>query len=166
MMVTTLDGIIAKEKSQNVDWSSPADKKAFIEETKKHGAIVMGDTTYFLIGKPLPGRFNLILSLTPDKFKDQEIPGSLEFFCGSPEETVAHLEGKGYQSAILGGGASTNAAFLKAGLVDEIIITVEPKVFGRGINFTEGQDLDMQLELLENKSIGDDCVLLRYKVLK
>jgi len=24
----------------------------------------------------------------------------------------------------------------------------------------------MQLELLENKSIGDDCVLLRYKVLK
>jgi len=166
MMAMTLDGIIAKDKTQNANWTTAADKRAFIAETKKHGVIIMGDTTYFLINKPLPGRLNFILSLTPEKFKDQEIPGTLEFFKGEPQEVLTVLEKKGFASAILGGGAGTNAAFLTAGLVDEILITVEPKVFGRGLNFTEGQNLDIDLKLIEVKEIGDNAVQLRYKIIK
>ncbi|MFA5076139.1 MAG: dihydrofolate reductase family protein [Patescibacteria group bacterium] len=166
MMAMTLDGIIAKDKNQNADWTSPADKKIFVAQTKKTGAIIMGDTTYFLIGKPLPGRFNLVLSFTPEKYKKQEIPGTLEFFKGTPAEVLKYVENKGFQSAILGGGAGTNSAFLAAGLVNEIMITVEPKIFGRGLNFTEGQDLDLNLELIEAKPIGDNAVQLRYKVIK
>ena len=163
----TLDGIIAKDKTQNVDWSSPADKRVFIAETKKHKAIIFGETTFEVMGeKPLPGRFNLVLSLTPEKYKKQEIPGTLEYFKGPPVQVLKHLESKGYETAILGGGAGTNSAFLKAGLVDEILITIEPKVFGRGLNFTEGEDLDMELELLESKEIGDNAVQLRYRVIK
>ncbi|MBU4331782.1 dihydrofolate reductase family protein [Patescibacteria group bacterium] len=165
MMAMTLDGIIAKDKTQNVDWTSLADKKAFVAETKKHKAIIFGETTFFVMGgKPLPERFNLVLSLTPEKFKDQEVPGTLEYFKGPPADVLKHLENKGYETAILGGGAGTNAAFLKANLVDEILITIEPKVFGRGLNFTEGEDLDLELELLESKEIGDNAVQLRYRV--
>ena len=56
--------------------------------------------------------------------------------------------------------------FLKDGVVDEILITVEPKLFGLGLNFTEGEELDLNLELLESKEIGDNAVQLRYKVIK
>lgn len=166
MMAMTVDGIIAKEVGQNANWTSKADKKAFIAETKKHGVIIFGETTYKLIGRPLLGRLNMVLTLNPEENKSAEIPGTLEFFKGTPQEVIALLEAKGFATAILGGGARTNASFLKAGLVDEILITVEPKIFGMGLNFTEGTDLDLNLELLENNSIGDNAVQLRYRVIK
>ena len=167
MMAMTVDGIIAKTKTQNADWTTKADKKVFIEETKKAGVIIMGDTTFEAMGrKALPGRLSLILSLTPEKYLGQEIPGQLEFMKATPAEVVKYLEDKGFKSAILGGGARTNSFFLKSGLVDEIWITVEPKIFGVGMNFTEGEDLDLNLELIESKEIGDNAVQLRYKVIK
>lgn len=167
MMAVTADGIIAKTKTQNADWTSQADKKIFIAETKKAGVIIMGDTTFEAMAKKaLPGRFNLILSLTPENYQALEKPGELEFIKASPAEVVKYLEKKGCQSAILGGGARTNSFFLKAGLVDEIWITVEPKIFGVGINFTEGEDLDLDLELISAKEIGDNAVQLKYKVIK
>jgi len=163
----TADGIIAKNSQQNADWTTKADKKAFIAETKKHGVIIMGDTTFEAMGgKPLPGRLNLILSFNPEKYADQVQPGLLEFFKGTPQEIIAYVAGKGFTAAILGGGARTNAMFLKAGLVDEILITVEPKLFGVGLNFTEGEELDLDLELIESKELGDGAVQLRYKVVK
>ena len=167
MMAMTVDGVIAKNKEQNADWTSKADKKVFIEETKKAGAIIMGDTTFEAMGKKsLPGRLNLILSLEPEKYKNLEKSGELEFMKATPEEVVKYLGDKGYESAILGGGARTNSFFLKAGLVDEVYITVEPKIFGVGMNFTEGEDLDLNLELTEAKEIGDNAVQLRYKIIK
>ena len=70
MMAMTVDGVIAKNKKQNADWTTKADKRVFIEETKKHGVIIMGDTTFEAMGKkPLPGRLSLILSLEPEKYK-------------------------------------------------------------------------------------------------
>jgi len=165
MMAMTLDGIIAKNKEQNADWTSKADKKVFIEETKKAGAIIMGDTTFKAMGKKsLPGRLNLILSLEPEKYKNLEKPGELKFMKAPAKEVVKYLEDKGYESAILGGGARTNSFFLKAGLVDEIYITVESKIFGIGMNFTEGEELNLDLELISSKEIGDNAVQLKYKV--
>ena len=96
MMAMTLDGIIAKNSNQLADWTSKADKKAFIAETKKHGVIIMGQTTFETIGRPLPGRLNLILSLEPEKFKDRQQPGILEFVKGTPEEIVAMLQSRGF----------------------------------------------------------------------
>ncbi|MDD2807904.1 MAG: dihydrofolate reductase family protein [Patescibacteria group bacterium] len=166
IMAMTADGIIAKNSSQLADWTSRADKKAFIAETKKHGVIIMGQTTYRTIGRPLPGRLNLILTLEPDKFVADTQPGVLEFFKGQPSEVIALLEQRGYTSAVLGGGARTNAMFFEAKLVDELLITVEPKIFGTGLNFTEGVDLDLNLKLHSAKMIGDDAVILHYEVIK
>jgi dihydrofolate reductase len=164
MMAMTVDGIIARDSQHTADWTSSADKKAFIAETKKHGAIIMGETTFATIGRPLPGRLNFILSLSPEKFQEKTQPGTLEFFKGSPEEIVRHLSGRGFESVILGGGARTNAMFLKAGLVDELMITVEPKIFGAGLNFTEGEPLDLNLELIESRQLDTNVIQLHYRV--
>src|SRR3989338_1485183 len=87
IMAMTADGIIARDSQHTADWTSAADKKAFIAETKKHGVIIMGETTFATIGRPLPGRLNFILSLQPEKFQDKTQPGTLEFFKGSPKES-------------------------------------------------------------------------------
>ena len=164
MMAMTVDGIIARDSQHTADWTSPADKKAFIAETKKHGVVIMGETTFTTIGRPLPGRLNFILSLHPEKFQEKIKPKTLEFFKGSPEEIVQHLSCRGFESAVLGGGARTNAMFLKAGLVDELMITVEPKIFGAGLNFTESEALDLELELIESHRLDTNVVQLHYRV--
>jgi dihydrofolate reductase len=167
MMAMTADGIIAKNSAQNADWTSKADKRIFIAETKKAGVIVMGAATFEAMGKKaLPGRLNLILTQAPEKYQDRIETGLLEFINATPQEVVKLLEQRGFESAILGGGARTNAAFLKDGLVDEILITIEPMIFGTGLNFTEGENLDVNLELIETREIGNNAVQLRYRVLK
>lgn len=161
----TVDGIIAKNKSHNADWTSKADKKAFIGETKKHGVIIMGDTTFDAMGqKSLPGRLNLILSSQPEKYQDKVVPDQLEFIKAPPKDVVKNLEQCGFESAILGGGARTNSYFLKAGLVDEILITVEPKIFGVGLNFTEGEEFDLDLKLLEVNRLNNETIQPRYRI--
>jgi len=163
----TADGIIAKDKQQNATWTSKADKRQFVKETKKHGVIIMGDTTFEAMGRrSLPGRLNLILSTEPEKYKDEIKPNELEFIKGTPQEVLKYIEAKGYKSAILGGGARTNSGFLKAGLVDEIYLTVEPKIFGQGINFTEGEELDLDLKLISVEELGQGTILLKYEILK
>ncbi|MBI3120028.1 MAG: dihydrofolate reductase family protein [Candidatus Kerfeldbacteria bacterium] len=165
VMVATADGVISKRIDQTVDWSSKEDKKIFIEETKKLGTIIMGSTTYRVIGRHLPGRLNVVLTSDPAKFANQTIPGELEFMCGTPQEIVGVLEKRGVTSAALIGGPTTNAAFLKAGLVNELLLSIEPRIFGMGINLSEGQDLDLRLKLLEHRLLNPDVVLLRYQIL-
>lgn len=165
-MAVSADGVIGEDTSQiSTDWTSKADKKSFIEMTKKHGVIIMGNTTFQTIGRPLPGRLNLILTGSPEKYTEKQEEGLLEFVKGTPQEIVTDLESRGFKSAILGGGSKTNAKFLEAKMVDEIILNVHPFVFGNGIKFTKGINLGLKLELLESKEIGDGVVQLRYKTL-
>jgi len=126
----------------------------------------MGQNTFIAIGRPLPNRLNFILSLEPEKYKEKEIPGVLEFFKGSPQEVISALKKRNFQTAILGGGPYTNASFLKAGLVDEMLITVEPRLFGNGMTFAKGEDLDIKLEFINATPLGDSALQIRYKIIK
>lgn len=163
MMAMTVDGKIAKSTNHLANWTSKADKKSFIKESKEAGVIIMGQTTYDTIGKPLPGRLNFVLSQTPDKFQNQS--GLLEYFNGTEQEIIDNLESQGYKKAILGGGAFVNGSFLRAGLVDELLLTVEPKLFGAGLDLFSGDGVDIDVELIKVNKLDKNVIQLRYKVL-
>ena len=166
VMVSTADGIIAKHSGHNVDWSSPEDKAMFTAETIKHQAVILGISTYQAIGRMLPKRYNLVLTQNPKDFKNQAVPDKLEFFSGTPQAVIEFLENKGYQSAALIGGGKTNAEFFKAGLVDELMLTIEPKLFGQGLNLTGNTDFELSLKLREFKKLNANTVWLHYQVIK
>jgi len=66
---------------------------------------------------------------------------------------------------ILAGGALINSLFADENLIDEIIVTISPMVFGYGISlFTE--EISMSLELDDCRRIGKNLVYLKYTVLK
>ncbi len=81
------------------------------------------------------------------------------------------LHGLGVKKLMVEGGAETNYRFLKAGLVDEIYVTVAPMIFGGrnaptlvdGAGFMEDEAL--KLKLLSMNRDGDE-LLLKYRVLK
>lgn len=166
IMASSVDGVIAKNSSEFVNWTSKADKQLFVAETKKAGVIIMGRNTYETIGKPLPGRLNLVLTSQKEKYKDKEIPGTLEFFEPDPKKIIQYLEGKGFQSAVLAGGTKANTIFFKENCVDEILLTIEPKIFGKGLRLIDNEDLNIDLQLIDSKPIGENSLLLKYKVIK
>lgn len=164
LMAITADGKIAKHTAQLADWTSKADKKIFVEATKKAGVIIMGKTTYDTIGKPLPGRLNVVLDLEPDTSRN--IPHQLEFTNLPPAELIKRLGERGYSEIILGGGATINGLFLKQNLIDEIWLTIEPKIFGQGLSLFKDVNVNLDLELIEVKQLDKNVIQVRYKIKK
>lgn len=157
----TLDGFIARKSAESsFDWTSKEDKEFFISKTKEAGVVVMGRTTFQTIGKPLVGRRTIVMS----RSEKIDVEG-VECTDETPEELCARLEKEGVNEVAIAGGASIYTAFLKAGLVDKIFLTIESYIFGDGIKlFNETHD--QKLELISNTKLGESTLLLEYNVIK
>lgn len=157
----TLDGFIARKSADNsFDWTSKEDKDFFISKTKEAGVVVMGRNTFETIGKPLAGRRTIVMS----RSEKVEVDG-VESTDEAPEGLCARLEKEGVNEVAIAGGASIYTAFLKAGLVDKIFLTIESHVFGDGIKlFNEIHD--KKLELISNTKLGENTLLLEYSIIK
>ncbi|HXB30351.1 MAG TPA: hypothetical protein VNW49_11060, partial [Puia sp.] len=58
-------------------------------------------------------------------------------------------------------------SFLQAQLIDEIWLTIEPKIFGVGDNFATGTKLDIDLHLIQSEKVNDQGTLItKYAVLR
>lgn len=158
MMAMTVDGKIAKDQTQFADWTSREDKKLFVETSKRHRVIMMGENTFKTFPAPLKDRLNVVFSETDH----QKQPG-VEWVKGDPKKVLINLESLGYTSALLGGGAYLNSLFLENKLISEIILTIEPKIFGTGLSLFS-KNLDANLELLEIKKLNDNTLMLHYRV--
>ena len=159
----TLDGKIARNEKHFVDWSSREDKKLFFSTSKRAGVIIVGNNTYKTFPAPLPGRLHIVLTREPDPSLNQ--PGVVEYTNRSPEEISADLEARGYTEAVLTGGAQINSLFLQRGLVDEIWLTIEPLIFGKGIDLFEGVPFDLKATLVHFEPLNDLGTLhLRYSL--
>lgn len=161
IVATTADGYIARDPGQvSTSWTSGADKKHFVEKTKSAGVIVMGLNTYMTIGRPLPGRLNIVYA----PLGTPQIEG-VEMTNKDPLELVSDLEKRGFKELAVCGGAGIYTLFLKAGLVDTIYQTVEPIMFGSGIKFIN-ESLNVKLKLADLKKLSDDVILLEWQLVK
>lgn len=162
LMAMTLDGKIGRNPDHFPDWTGKADKKLFVELTRRAGAVIMGSKTFDTIGIPLPGRKNIIL--TRDKNRKSQWD-NLIFTDASPREILAGLEKEGFTEVILAGGARINSLFAGENLIDEIIVTISPKIFGTGMSLFSSE-LSLELELKEMKQTDRNLVFLKYNILK
>ena len=160
MMAMTVDGKIAKDKTQFADWTSREDKKLFVAISKLHGVIMMGENTFKTFPAPLKDRLNVVFT---ENINQEKIEG-VKWVTGDPAATLLELEKMGYTSALLGGGSFLNSLFLEKKLISEIILTVEPKIFGTGLSLFN-KDITATLKLLETKNLNDDTLMLRYQVI-
>jgi dihydrofolate reductase len=71
----------------------------------------------------------------------------------------------GFAEVALIGGSNINTFFAKENLIDELWITIEPIIFGKGLNlFT--QEIRMDLEILSIENLNKNTLLLKYKVMR
>ena len=162
LMALTADGMIARDSNHFPDWTSRQDKAMFKQVTQKAGALIMGSRTYDAIGKPLPGRKNIVLTRNKQR---QSSHRELIYTDREPDALLVDLEGDGFHEVILAGGATINTLFARQGLIDEIHVTYSPKIFCTGLTLFAGE-MSMDLQLLEFEKLGSDEILVRYRVCK
>lgn len=172
IVATSVDGFIAQSRLQaSVDWTSSEDKKHFHQVTKQAGVVVMGEATLETINLnylPFSERLNIIyshktrqelvakLDLNQEKIND----ASLRVTSLPPLALVEELREAGFSQVAICGGRSIYTQFMQAGVVDRLLITVEPVIFGDGIKFF-GQEMMANLRLLSSKKLNERGTLLQ-----
>lgn len=180
----SVDGRITRGDEPGDAFASAADKAHFRAAIRACDACVMGAATYEqskarMNPKNFPALRRVVWTRSPGApaRAAEAVPGVLEFTDESPAQTAARLRADGRRRCALLGGGRVNAAWLAAGLVDEVCVTVESRIFGCGTPLADTRDtagaggetagLDMAMELIEAQTLAPGGpVLLRYRVKK
>jgi dihydrofolate reductase len=162
-LATSVDGFIAEENG-GVDWLNDfhAEDYGMIEFFEQCGTAVMGSKTYeqalafnSWFGK-MEGLVFTSRKLPP--FKNEII----HFFNGDPVPVVEELRKKEKDSWLVGGGQLI-ASFIDLHLLDELIITVVPRLLGKGVPLCPSISEIGKLQLLGSKSYNDGVMQLTYR---
>jgi len=163
-IATSLDGFIAEDDGA-LDFlavvEDPTTDYGYGEFIASVDAVVMGRATYEVglgfAAWPYGGQRVVVLT----SGSPQESANGEEFSSDDPATLVARLGAEGVRRIYVDGGA-TIRSFLAAGLIDDIVISVVPRILGRGIPlFGLGiPSLDLRLESSETFDTG--LVQLRY----
>lgn len=164
--VSSIDGFITKGRDSNIySWTSKEDQDFFFNKIEKAKLIFMGAKTYDNakhLMKHKKGRIRVVFTRTPEKYTTQEIPGMLEFTKKSPLKVVEMYKKHGIKKALLVGGLEINSLFLKQNLVSELLLTIEPFIFGSGKKLLD-DSIKLTFRLNSIKQMNKKgTLLLRY----
>lgn len=157
----TADGFIGRDNGHTADWTGSADKKVFVRLTKEAGVIVMGSRTFATIGRALPERRTIVYTTHPESITAPDVEATTE----PPADLLTRLEREGATAVAICGGASIYDLFVRAGLAQELYLTVTPRLFGQGLGLFE-DSLDITLTLLDSTPLDENAVLLHYAIAK
>ena len=170
-IATSLDGFIARPDG-GLDWLPQpvggGEDYGYGEFFASIDAVVMGRNT-----------FDTVLSFGQWPYADKRmwvlssrelalpafVPPTVTRWSDSPASLVDELIAQDVRKVYVDGG-KTIQSFLQANLLDGITITTIPILIGQGIPLFGPRDVDVNLELLENRAFEDGLVQNRYAVLK
>lgn len=167
-MCMSLNGFIAREDGQE-DWLPSSGWDEFLIDAKAFGNIVMGRETYELVTKLyLDYNFDNIdtqCKLIVSRNKGFVAPNGYDVV-DSPEHAVTFLHERGFENVFLIGGGKLNAEFLRLGLIDELWLTINPHILGRGRPVIGLSDLDLPLTFVQRNDLSGGRFRAKYRVNK
>lgn len=169
-VVMSLDGKLTRGDEPNIRaWASAEDQTFFSELLKQHDCIVMGRPTYEAIKQNLAlsaERLRVVLTTKPQQFAADAIPGKLEFRNQSAADLAKDMEQAGKQNMLLVGGPKIIGDFLGLGLIGDLYITLEPRLFGAGNTLLPNLPIDQNLQLVSHRQLNDQGTLLLHYTAK
>jgi len=169
VFVATLDGKVTKWGDPLVtSWSSQEDKEYFMGIWNDSRVLVMGSTSYHSTRfKPTEKHLLVVMTGDPSKYENHAVLGQLEFTDESPARLSKRFEMEGLDQMVVVGGPHIATSFLKEQLVDELWLTIEPRIFGMGGNFVTEEKLDINLQLISCEKVNEQGTLItKYAVLR
>lgn len=167
VFVSTLEGKTTQREMPYVGrWSSEEDQQYFTKIRDESPLTVIRTGTYDADPiKPTPTHPLIIMMRNPAKYKDNEFIGQFEFISESPTQLEAYYENAGLMQMLVVGGSHLAIIFLKVQLIDELWLTIEPKIFGIGSNLVINEDLEINLQLISLEKENERGTLMtKYAV--
>ncbi len=165
----SIDGKLTRHDETSIyDWISKEDQVHFRQLISEHEVIVMGSGSYEAVKDRLnleSNRLRVVITSRPEEYKRYEIKNKLEFYQGTIKELAERLEEKGFKKVLVVGGPKMITEFLNAELIDNIYLTIEPRLFGQGKPLLESLPVDISVKLQEQRVLNSQgTLLLKYKV--
>lgn len=171
-IATSLDGYIARHDG-SIDWlelanaTVPAGEDCgYADFMQTVDAIVMGRATFEKVlcfpDWPYSNTPVYVLSTTISRLP-AGMPSSVRLLNATPDDVVKITAEAGRQHLYIDGG-QTIQAFLRAGLITDLTITVIPVLIGSGIKLFGELDGDINVNLLSSRSWPFGFVQSHYAV--
>ena len=162
----SLDGYIAREDG-SVDWlfSGGDEDYGYYDFLAQVDTVLMGAKTYeFILNHggdyPYPEQANYVFTRDAGRPADPNV----EFVTENIPAFVEQLKNQQGKTIWLIGGGQINALLLQAGLIDEIILFIQPTVLGGGISLFAGKVETTSFALQSSKAYKSGMVEMIFKL--
>lgn len=169
-VASTVDGFIAHEDGSIGGFPAEGEHLAdYLESLKTwFDVVLMGRKTYefgfqFGVTNPYPRMKQYVFSRTMKESPDENV----ELVSENIVELVRELKSEAGKDIYLCGGADLATTLFAEKLIDEVILKLNPVLFGSGISLLSGSGMPMgpiDLELTGSKVYGNGVLLLHYRV--
>ncbi|HXG68102.1 MAG TPA: dihydrofolate reductase family protein [Blastocatellia bacterium] len=169
-VASTVDGFIAREDGSfdcfMVEGLGEGQHVTdYLESFKSFDAVLMGRDTYEVglkvgVTNPYPTMKSYVFSRTMKESPDANV----EIVSENAGEFVRKLKQEAGKDIYLCGGSKLAASLLAEGLIDEIILKLNPFLLGSGIPLISAVARPIYLELTDSKVYDNGVVLLTYRV--
>ncbi len=159
LAVISKDGYIThNDDSDYAKWTSKSDQVFYLQSLRRFGLQFMGRKTYQSVKNRLRfdgQRLRVVFTSHPDRYV--AVPHELDFITQTPRQAIDSYSNLGYNTAALVGGSDLYSQFLRAGLIDELLLTIEPIELGTGLPLfdTALPNALSHFELVSERPLGD-----------
>lgn len=163
---TSLDGFIARSDG-GLDFlpQSGGEPHGYDEFMATVDALLIGRKTYETVlgfGEWAYGK-KRVLVLSTRKLAPAPPEAVVEHLCGEPGEIAAQLDARGIRHVYVDGGV-TIQKFLRAGLIQRLVITRVPVLIGEGIPLFGTLPSDVPLRHVATRSFASGLVQSEYRI--
>ena len=158
----TIDGKIARYNGHFPDWTSPEDKMFFHSLLDQSDAVVVGNNTFRTAEEPLSKRNSIVFTRT---VRDVERRGAKLLFYNPDGPSSLETILEPYRQVAVLGGTRIYSYFLERNFIDDLHLTIEPIVFGDGLDlFKHDFAATKRFQLVSVRQLNEvGTVLLHYR---
>lgn len=159
-VAASIDGRISLSHTHPPDWTSKEDWTFFQASLARMDAVVVGRNTYSAVAERLRARNTFVLSRC---IRRKTRRGTVTFL--NPE--TAHLADLlvPYRTVGVLGGSAVYGYMLENGLLDELFLTIEPLLFGRGSEMCCDVTKTARAQLRSVKRLNHSGTLLLHYII-
>lgn len=163
----SLDGFIAKLDGDSYSWVNPADEDRYRKAVERCGCIVTGRKTFEEYREDFDNyvkkQITVFVCTSNKNVRDE---AHIKYLNGTAGEMADKIKNNyPFVELIVCGGGQINGLFASAGLVDEIIISIQPCVLGEGIPLFGSYKPNLKLQLLATNQDIEGVTQNSYKLL-
>ncbi len=157
--VMSMDGIVAVDHMRDIrDFSSREDREFFLNSIKRYDGIIVSSRTF--VKDASPGTRRIILTHSSPAGEDAD-PLNI-YMSGDERKVCEKMWELGFRKAALAAGPATCLAFLRAGLVKDLYLSIEPVTLGSGIRLFTDEKAVSRWTLIESKKLNENGTMMMH----